>query len=151
MQGDNPDLEVMFGWIDRAGVTARTAQVSMSLSNRSQMTIRAGGAGIHSWPPEPPFELYEVLISEEPPKFWNKYSDVNGVTLYDKVPRLLICHHIIRSGGAFDLVFERFVRNRTGLMDVRLSVTENNVDSIRDAVEAMKGVQVVWSSFSLDG
>lgn len=103
---DSAGLEAMFEHIDKVFHDDLRVQVQVTLRNASLMAIRAGGRGTHSWPESPPFMLYEVLVSEEPPRFWTKYADSNSYSVYDKVPKLLICHHIIHSGGMFELVFE---------------------------------------------
>jgi hypothetical protein len=149
LKNDPADLDSMFDQLNTIGTARRTAVVNMSLGNNTQMTIRVGGPGINSWPPTPPFEAYEVLVSGAPPRFWSKYSD-SAASMYDRVPKLLICHHIIRSGGMYGMIYESLVRNRSGVMFLKVVVPEGADNRVLDAVKAIEGVRLLSSTFSLD-
>jgi hypothetical protein len=150
--GSSSEIEAIFDRLDTIGRIDRTAQVSMNLANNSMMTLRAGGPGVHSWPPTPPFEDYEVLVTNEPPRFWHKYSD-DAISMYDKVPKLLVRHHIIRSGGMYGLDYEQVTRTRVGLMNLKIAVPEDIENTcavlIMETLRSMTGVHMVSSTYSL--
>lgn len=94
-------LSDVFAYLDFHGTQRRTAEVFLELDNAEHLTVRAGGAGVHSQPAggPGPYACYEVLLDHEPARFWTKYGHEDGGTLYAAVPRLLVAHHIVRRGG----------------------------------------------------
>jgi hypothetical protein len=143
-------LELMLERLNRIASSGNGATVHMKLANGSQMTIRAGGAGVRSWPSAPPFLRYEVLVSARPPRFWKRFAAAgNKGAIYGEVPRLLICHHITRAGGMDDLVYEMRAPARTGLLEMEISMPQSMQRKVILAVNSMHGVQVVNSTFVL--
>jgi len=96
----NPAVQVLrdFEWMDLAGVDGVTAEVEYGLISGHMMSVMAGGPGMHSTPDRPPFTAYEVGFSGDTPRFWRRYTDDVGI-IYAHVPRLLISHLVVRSGG----------------------------------------------------
>jgi hypothetical protein len=94
------DVQILriFAYLDLHGSQRATSEVQLGLANGQNMSIAAGGRGVKSAPLGAPFLLYEVALDHDPPRFWSKYTDDVGL-LYAFVPRLLICHHVIRHGG----------------------------------------------------
>ena len=86
-----------FQWMDLAGAEGVTAEVEYGLVNGQTMTVAAGGR-THSSPAAPPFVTYEVGLVHDPPRFWKRFTDDVGL-IYACVPRLLISHYVVRSGG----------------------------------------------------
>lgn len=100
MSGPAPEVVLLrlFEHLDRHGVDGAIAAVDMVLANGQQMCVSAGGPGVQCFPAHPPFQKYEVLFSEDPPRFWHQYAD-DDLLIFANVPRLLITHHITRAGG----------------------------------------------------
>lgn len=96
----NPAVVVLrdFTWMDLAGVDGVTAEAEYYLVSGQTMTVAAGGRRTHSSPDRPPYTTYEVALAQDPPRFWKRYSDDIGL-VYANVPRLLISHYVVRSGG----------------------------------------------------
>ena len=89
----------MFVHLDTYANGSDTAVATASLSGARLLTVRAGGPGTLSGPLGGPFTHFEVLMDHEPPRFWTRYGhDVEGV-LFACVPRLLISHYVISTGG----------------------------------------------------
>lgn len=150
--GDDDILMVgeMFARLDLIGTSGKMAVAQFVLGNDSLMTIRAGGPGTHSWPSSPPYERYEVLVSDKPPKFWTRFADSGDQgAMFDLVPRLLIYHHISRSGGMSDLCFESHRVRRTGMLELRLSVPEECEDEVMTAINAIEHSYLVKSRYVL--
>lgn len=98
--GPRPEVQLLrdFSWIDMHGVHGRTAEVEYRLGTGQMMSLAAGGSGVKSSPGSPPFLTYEVIFSEDPPRFWRRYTDSAGM-VYANVPRTLLTHYVVRSGG----------------------------------------------------
>ena len=98
--GLRPEVQLLrdFAWIDLHGVGGRTAEVEYRLGTGQLMSMAAGGSGVNSSPARPPFAAYEVLFSEDPPRFWRRYTD-EAEMVYACVPRMLLTHYVVRSGG----------------------------------------------------
>jgi hypothetical protein len=139
-------LQQVFDFIDGAGINGGTGEAMIRLRNMDLLTIRAGGPGVHSWPAEPTFQQYEVLLDHEPPRFWNRYTDANGM-LFSRVPKLLVTHHVTRHGGIVDMTCERTVRERIGFFKVEMLLPEASQKAILDAVSCVKGVRLTKSEF----
>lgn len=131
-------------WLDENGTEGKTATAHLVLGNEDQITINAGGPGIHARPAVGPFESYEVLTSGEPPRFWHKYGDTGGV-VFARVPRLLIAHHVARSGGITDMTFEASRREEQQLLNLKMMVKPGAVRDLRRVLGAMVGVQLISS------
>lgn len=140
-------LPSVFRFLDEAGVQGKTAEAHLLLGNEEQMTLRAGGPGIHSWPASGPYESLEVLMAGDPPRFWSRYGDSGGV-VFARVPKLLITHHVARSGGMADVEMETTVREPRKTLTVRMSVLESTHGSLMMVLESMKGVDVISTRFS---
>lgn len=145
--GRGDQLRTMFDYLDSAGVNGRTAEAHLVLGNFDQMTVRCGGPGIHSWPAVPPFETFEVLTAGEPPRFWRRYGDTAGV-VFAGVPRLLVAHHITKSGGIQGVTLESSVREVRKTLTVRMAVRPGIAESVEAALAAITGVDVISSRFS---
>ena len=91
----------LFDYLDTTGLVNRTARCSMILGNRTMITVCAGGPGIGSWPAQPPFLCYEVLVDCQVPRTWKSFATPNSGadSVYLMVPRLLISHYLHISGG----------------------------------------------------
>lgn len=139
-------LQQAFDFIDGAGINGGTGEVSLRLGNKDMMTVRAGGPGVHSWPAEPRFQQYEVLLDHEPPRFWTRYTDVNGM-LFSQVPKLLVTHHITRHGGIVEMECERKVRERIGFFRLQMLLPEEGQNAILEAIATVKGVRLTSSEF----
>jgi hypothetical protein len=139
-------IEKAFDFIDHAGRGGGTGEVLVGLGNTEWLTIRAGGPGIHSWPAEPRFQQYEVLLDHDPPRFWTKYSD-NGTTLYAKVPKLLLTHHITRHGGIQVMECERTMRKKLKLFRVEMLLPETEKVAALTALSGVTGVRLTRSGF----
>lgn len=130
-------------WIDIQGVNGKTASAHLVLGNQDQVTVKAGGPGVLSGPASP-FQTYEVLTCGEPPRFWRKYGDSAGVT-YARVPRLLIAHHVARSGGIRDVLAETVVREEQQMLRVKMMVNPARMKDLGAALSEMVGVTVISS------
>lgn len=99
-EGLRPEVQLLrdFAWMDLHGVNGRTAEVEYRLGSGQLMSMAAGGSGVHCAPERPPYSLYEVLFDADPPRFWRRYTDSAGM-VYAHVPRILITHYVVRSGG----------------------------------------------------
>lgn len=140
-------LGLMFEHLDAAGVAGRTAEAHLMLGNSEQLTVRCGGPGVHSWPSVPPFESYEVLTAGEPPRFWRKYGDTAGV-VFARVPRLLVAHHVTRSGGIVDLDLQSAQQVAKRTLTVRMAVEKGIAEKVEAALSAIAGVDVISSRIS---
>lgn len=78
------------------------AQAELELATGQCLTICAGGPAAQAGPAGGPFNDYEVVVDHDPPRFWRRYADSNQL-IYSHVPKMLIAHHVIRSGGAKSL------------------------------------------------
>ena len=96
-------IDDVFGYIDRRGGPLMVAEVELGLASGQHMTVRAGGGVVTSSPLDPPFTHYEVWLDHDAPRFWRKYSDAEQL-VFAGVPRLLVMHHITRSGGIVSAV-----------------------------------------------
>jgi hypothetical protein len=94
-----PTLEQVFSHIDSRGSPNAVAGAELSLRNGQSMTVQAGGSQAE----EPPFAAYTVMLDHDPPRFWRRFGDDDQLT-YLQVPRLLVTHHVIRHGGAQDIL-----------------------------------------------
>lgn len=139
----------MFRFLDEAGVQGKTAVAHLVLGSEEQITVRAGGPGIHSWPVSGPYQQYEVLTSDEAPRFWSKYGDAAGV-LYARVPRLLLTHLVTRRGGVRDMQCEVKQREVFNMVDVQLRASNGAGSRALSALRAIAGVEVVSTLFSPD-
>lgn len=139
-------LQHAFDFIDGAGVGGATGEVNLRLGNMDMMTVRAGGSGVHSWPAEPCFQQYEVLLDHEPPRFWTRYTDANGL-LFTQVPKLLVTHHITRHGGIVEMECERKIRENIGLFRVEMLLPEKGQSAILEAILRVQGVRLTSSKF----
>lgn len=92
-------IEKVFAYIDEQGGPLVIAMAELVLGNNSTMTLQAGGGDLTLSPSTPPFETYQVLLDQEPPRFWRRYTEKDDVYIYSHVPRLLVTHHIVRHGG----------------------------------------------------
>ena len=117
------------------------------LGNTEQLTVRCGGPGTHSWPAAPPFESYEVLTAGDPPRFWQRYGDRGGV-VFARVPRLLVAHHITRSGGIVDIDLQSTQKVVRKTLTVRLAVEQGIAEKVEAALSAIAGVDVISSRIS---
>jgi len=139
----------MFRFLDEAGTDGKTAAAHVVLGNDEQITVRAGGPGIHSWPASGPYEQYEVLTDGVTPRFWHRYGDAAGV-LYAKVPRLLVTHHIIRCGGVRDLFCETSTRKVLQDVDIRIRTDKATSANVLRSLRSLVGVELVSALFSPD-
>jgi hypothetical protein len=94
-----PTLEQVFSHIDSRGSPDSIAGAELSLNNGQHMTVQAGG----DLAEEPPFPAYTVMLDHDPPRFWKRFGD-DAQLIYLRVPRLLVTHHVIRHGGAQDIL-----------------------------------------------
>jgi hypothetical protein len=94
------DVQILriFAYLDLHGSQRATSEVQLGLANGQNMSVAAGGRGVKSSPLGAPYLMYEVALDHDPPRFWKRFTDDVGL-LYAFVPRLLICHHIVRHGG----------------------------------------------------
>lgn len=134
--------EEVFSEIDRLGRGGHTASAHLLLGNGDQMTVRAGGPGIHSQPRSAPFSAYEVLLDHEPPRFWHRFGDTVGI-LFADVPPLLVTHHITRHGGIQQFDFEREKRDQTVVMNVAMTVPASQMQAVWAALRAVTGVELL--------
>lgn len=135
-----------FAYLNSEGVAGRTAEVHLSLQSGDQISIRAGGPGIHSTPAIAPFTAFEVLSSSDTePKFWRRYTDSAGV-LFANVPALLITHFVHRSGGIIDYVLETSTREVVEVLNVKLAIDQSLRQRLLDTLASVKGVEVVKAS-----
>ena len=139
-------LQAAFDFIDGAGVDGGTGVVTVRLGNMYMMTIRAGGPGVHSWPAEPSFQQYEVLMDHEPPRFWTRYSNSTGM-LFANVPKLLVAHHVTRHGGIVEMLCDREERERIGFFKVQMLLPEASQRAIIEAISRVQGVRLTSSEF----
>lgn len=141
-------LASIFSYIDLYGSRRRTAEVFIETVSGEHLTVRAGGVGVRSLPAgrPGPFEGYEVLVDHDPPRFWRRYSDESGGSLYAEVPRLLISHHIIRRGGIARVDWE--VKEPVmGTFQMSIASTKDAGDSIWQALSGISNVSLVKSEF----
>lgn len=132
--------------LNSEGVDGRTAEAHLTLQSGDQITIRAGGPGIHSMPAAAPFTAYEVLSSSDTePKYWRKYTDGAGV-VFANVPALLIAHYVHRSGGISDYLLEVSTREVTEVLNVRLAIDQGLRQRLLDTLASVKGVEVMKAS-----
>lgn len=133
-------LQAAFDFIDGAAVDGGTGVVTIRLGNMDMLTIKGGGPGIHSWPAAAPFQQYEVLMDHEPPRFWTKYSDTNGM-LFARVPKLLVAHHVTRHGGIVEMLCDREVRKQMGFWKVEMLLPDEQMEAVLAMVARVKGVR----------
>ena len=133
-----------FSHLNMAGAGGCTGVVHLTLGSGDQVTMRAGGPGIHS-SPAPPYADYEVLSNAEP-KYWRRYSDGENA-LYVHVPALLVSHFVFRSGGVRDYLFESEVREAVGLMDLKIAVSPALKDTVIAVLSAIAGAELVKATF----
>ena len=139
-------LNEMFEYLDTQGVDGQSASAEVQLPGGRALTVRAGGPGVHSWPVLPPFTAYEVLLDHDPPRFWRKYADEGS--LYATVPRLLLAHHITRTGGVVRLACKSTRTPRTITMNMVLMVDEDYIRTVRDAVEQVVSTKLISSNLT---
>lgn len=140
-------LNALFSFIDDAGVDGGTGEAVITLGSNVEMTVRAGGPGIQSWPARPAFQQYEVMLDGDVPRFWTRYGDDFGGALFARVPKLLITHHVVRSGGIREAHYERYLRERAGVFKVQMLLSEMQQNAILDAISSVKGVRLMSSDF----
>jgi len=138
----------MFDCLDAQASSEAVAEAHIKLGNQDLMTVRAGGSGTHCWPSRPPFESYEVLLDHDPARFWSKYTDMAGM-VYARVPRLLVTHHITRHGGASEVVCGTRPVRRTGMLNIKMKVTEQAEPAIWQALSNIEGAQMISQTFVL--
>lgn len=132
----------VFAWLDEHGGGPVTAEVELRLGNGALMTVLAGGPGVRSSPPGPPFSTYEVLVDHEPPRFWNRYTDDVGM-LFAFVPRLLVAHHVIRHGGIDEASFRYSRRTEQVFLGLRMSLPATAKALVFNAIAAIPGVTIL--------
>ena len=132
----------IFDYLDLEGAKGHAAEVSITLATSDFLTVRAGGSGINARPACGPFETYEVLVDHDPPRFWRRYTDSVGA-LFAHVPRLLIAHHITRSGGIEHMEAGLIERPATTLMNVKIQLPPEREHDVLMAIKAMAGVDFV--------
>lgn len=137
----------MFEFMDHSGIGGRTAEAHLVLGNGHQITVRAGG-GVHSSAGVNGHATYEVLMTDDAPRFWRRYTDTAGV-VYAYVPRLLVTHYVTRSGGVRDIICEVAHRPRKCLATLRMSLPESMKDSLRAALRGVAEVQLISEEFVL--
>lgn len=91
-----------FQYIDRHTAVDVIAEAEIELASGEALTVRAGGRKATWSRAGDGVTAYEVLIDADPPRFWQRFEDKNGLT-YSQVPRLLVTHHITRRGGIAEL------------------------------------------------
>lgn len=134
-------LQQGFDFIDQAGVDGATGEVLLRLGNGEMLTVRAGGQGVRSWPLEPCFQEYEVLLDHEPPRFWTRYTDAKGL-LFSRVPKLLVTHHITRHGGIVEMECERKVPKQPGFFKVEMLLPVDSMTEVLAMVTRVQGVRM---------
>lgn len=139
---DQQTAETMFSKIDDLSRIGLTISAHLLLGNGNQMTVRAGGAGVHSQPGCAPFSAYEVLLDHEPPRFWRRFGDTVGI-IYADVPPLLVAHYIIRRGGIQHLDLQKQRRDQTVVMNVAMTVPAAQIQAVWAALRAIKGVELL--------
>lgn len=138
----------VFAHLNAEGTEGRTAEAHLTLQSGDQITLRAGGPGIHSTPAAAPFTAYEVLSSSDTePKFWRRYTDSVGV-LYANVPAMLVTHFVHRSGGVTDYLLETSRREVTELVNLKLGATSSARQRIMDFLDAMEDAVVVTATYT---
>ena len=135
-------LAAVVSFLDDAGVRGKTAEAQLVLGNEDLITVRAGGPGVRSWPAEAPYSTYEVVTSGEPPRFWHRYTD-SAQVVYAYVPRLLIAHHISRSGGIVDMELLAKRRQVQTVLSLKLMVADGADKALGAALRGIEGVRVL--------
>ncbi|HEY5787526.1 MAG TPA: hypothetical protein VIT65_22400 [Microlunatus sp.] len=97
-----PTIEQVFAHIDAYGDIGSAAGAELSLNNGQHMTVQAGGDLVEA----SPFAAYTVFLDHDPPRFWKRFGNDDPL-IYLHVPRLLVTHHIIRHGGAHQIMLIR--------------------------------------------
>jgi hypothetical protein len=136
----------LFEHLDQHGIDGAIAEVELQLRSGQHMTVGAGGPGVHCAPDFPPFDTYEVVLDHDPPRFWSRYTDDVGL-VFANVPRLLISHHITRSGGVLEA--SRTVRRaKVASPDqmVLVSVPGALMGKVQRMLRQIEGVEVISTS-----
>lgn len=148
LSGPVPEVTLLrlFEHLDQHGIDGAIAEVELQLRNGQHMTVGAGGPGKHYAPALPPFASYEVILDHDAPRFWNRFTDDVGL-VFANVPRLLIAHHITRSGGVLEA--SRTVRRpRATTPDqmVMVSVPGRLMAKVQRILRDIEGVEVISTS-----
>lgn len=143
-------LELALGYINEHGSIQRTAIAQILLPRGDLLTMSGGGHGVRSHRRGTRFDTLEVLLSGEPPRFWNRYAGSAADVLFAYVPTMLVTHYVTRAGGAQRVELRTCTRSRTGVMDLRLALPEGSEIALQRALAALSGVKVLTSSYSLD-
>jgi len=69
--------------------------------------------------------------------------------LYEQVPKLLICHHVIRAGGVVDYWSTLSYHHRTGILACVMSVPEEAHDRVLAMIMGTPNAHLVSSKWSL--
>lgn len=117
------------------------AEVEALLANGHLICVRAGGISMVADPAGGDASTYEVLLDHDPPRFWIPYG--NGrQSLFTRVPRLLLCHLIIRSGGIASIGYT--VRPAPEPLQVRMTLTvpAERRSAVEGVLRGFTGVQI---------
>lgn len=137
-------IEAIYSYLDETGTKEQAAQVHVQMGNHQCITVAAGGSGKHSWPAFSPYQCYEVILDHEPARFWNKYTDSAGL-VYSCVPRLLVTHHIVRHGGAVNIVTEQCNRRACSISEMRIEVPNDEIELVEAFVGSLRDAKVMSS------
>lgn len=88
----------MFVHLDTYASGEDTAVANATLSGARMLTVRAGGSAA-AGPSGGPFTTFEVLMDHDPPRFWTRYERESQGCRFSFVPRLLVSHYVISTGG----------------------------------------------------
>ena len=117
------------------------AEVEVTLATGQSLMVRAGGFGTCAGPVGGDLTTFEVLMDHEPPKFWSKYGDPRAIR-FVHVPKLLLTHHITRSGGIKDITYISRSRPEPATLTMQVSAPAERRKVLETLLGSISGVNI---------
>ena len=133
-------IEHALGYLDRYGGERDTAEATIALPRGRYLNVRAGGPETHSTAGGTGFTHFEVLLDHEPPRFWTRYG--GSTSLFAQVPRLLVAHHVVRSGGPCWIALEKWRTEQARFLQLSLALAPGTESAVMAALRHMNGVSI---------